>query len=514
MHNRCLKDQVHKLHDYLHKEGEWTATELASLQRDLKATAEENTELKRRIRDLNQIRSNLKSKVEELTKQQAILLQSGTPDHDQVQELISHIERQRDIYKTNVERLIGKLDPDGTRLEKSLNGSSDVSVVESPALADKSSKRITIKSKKTDNNVQVLKDIQNQSRKMLRELQREGKKQGLHRFSPATKSTAEISEVEGSYHASQYENTLIHTPPVRDRDTSSGTDNARVSKEHVDRILLLEKEVKSMQETLSQLRREKQEAEEVLQREVEKFSVEKASLMEEIELLRSGQREAARRQGAAEKFPSSLSELKRRLAEQDAAMSDLETQVKTKQKHLLQMSDEKDKMQSLLDDKTVELVDSNRRLSAAESAAATAEADKTVAEQRLHQCLGEVSKLHTQLEAEESRSKALREKQTAERTVGLDLHRVNEDLKEQLHRRNQEVTRLQGEIAELNENVNRYVTEVKRTEELLALREKERSELLEQYKHLSEEISTAETYGRKMAAKVSILEMLLIYSVP
>jgi hypothetical protein len=52
--------------------------------------------------------------------------------------------------------------------------------------------------------------------------------------------------------------------------------------------------------------------------------------------------------------------------------------------------------------------------------------------------------------------------------------------------------------------MKRYVTEVKRIEEVLSLRERERSELLQQYKHLSVEIDTAETYGRKMAAKVGL----------
>ena len=74
-------------------------------------------------------------------------------------------------------------------------------------------------------------------------------------------------------------------------------------------------------------------------------------------------------------------------------------------------------------------------------------------------------------------------------------------LKEQLRGREREQTRLEGQISELNENVRRYVTEVKRIEEVAAIKEKERSEVLQQYKHLSLEIETSESYGRKMAAR-------------
>lgn len=59
-----------------------------------------------------------------------------------------------------------------------------------------------------------------------------------------------------------------------------------------------------------------------------------------------------------------------------------------------------------------------------------------------------------------------------------------------------------SKISDLTENVQRYVNEVKRIEELLALRDKERSELLEQYRHLTIEADSAETYGRKMEGQV------------
>ncbi len=51
-------------------------------------------------------------------------------------------------------------------------------------------------------------------------------------------------------------------------------------------------------------------------------------------------------------------------------------------------------------------------------------------------------------------------------------------------------------------HIQRYINEVKRIEELLALRERERSELLEQYKCLTDEAETAAKNGRRMETKV------------
>ena len=65
------------------------------------------------------------------------------------------------------------------------------------------------------------------------------------------------------------------------------------------------------------------------------------------------------------------------------------------------------------------------------------------------------------------------------------------------------------EIRDLRANVNSYVSEVKRIEELLSSRERERSKLLEQYKYLSDEVDKSELYGRDLEAKVSHLKLEL-----
>ena len=82
-------------------------------------------------------------------------------------------------------------------------------------------------------------------------------------------------------------------------------------------------------------------------------------------------------------------------------------------------------------------------------------------------------------------------------------------LKQDLSQMSTESEIKDGEIRDLRANVNSYVSEVKRIEELLSSRERERSKLLEQYKYLSDEVDKSELYGRDLEAKVSHLKLEL-----
>jgi chromosome segregation ATPase len=426
MHNNCLKNQVHQLHSGALNHEQNHLQEFGSLQKDLKDSLEENAELKRRVRDLNALRSSMKDKIDLLTKKQEILLKSRTPDHDKVQELITYIERQRDVYKSSVERLIGKLDPDGTHLERSL-------MVEGEKGSGGSRDRVATIHSKPTSNLQVLTDIQNQSRKVLSQ-QQEGRHSSVQIVSST--SRAETSDFENSYHPSQYRNATnpssaqstnaSRSTSVGQTEKPSQNRTSAEDRDTVKQILHLESEVDRVKQALSQLRQEKSEVQNELRAQVETLQSENANLRENFELLESQQKQSEKKAKAADMFPSSLSDLKRRLAEQTAAVAEFERQVETKQTHLQKMSDDKDQMQNLLDEKTVQLVEVKQRMSDAEAGRARAEADRTVAEQRLHQCLAELSKQNARLEDGESRSKAIRKRQTAEKAVGVDLRRENE----------------------------------------------------------------------------------------
>ena len=75
-------------------------------------------------------------------------------------------------------------------------------------------------------------------------------------------------------------------------------------------------------------------------------------------------------------------------------------------------------------------------------------------------------------------------------------------LKDQLFAYERSKENQQKKIADMEVRLQTYVTEVKRIEELLTMRDKERSELLQQYKSLSVEIDESESYGRRMESRV------------
>ena len=93
-----------KLHDKIH----FTQDNFRNLQ-------DVNRELRRQIKEITQQKIHLRQKLDHTDKQLNILLGKATNiekiDHSKIQELITYIESQRDIYKNSVERLLNKLDP-------------------------------------------------------------------------------------------------------------------------------------------------------------------------------------------------------------------------------------------------------------------------------------------------------------------------------------------------------------------------------------------------------------------
>ena len=121
----------------------------------------------------------------------------------------------------------------------------------------------------------------------------------------------------------------------------------------------------------------------------------------------------------------------------------------------------------------------------------------------------EVARLESLLSENLNTETSVRNRESAEQLVSLELREENLKLSQELRSWEERRSGYEGQISDLTANVQRYVNEVKRTEELLAHRDKERSELLEQYRHLSVEVDSAETYGRKMEGQVESLNVQL-----
>jgi hypothetical protein len=91
-------------------------TQIHGLQDELRSCLDENRELTRRVSELSKIRQNLKDKIGQMEKRETILLKN-TNGH-KVTELIGFMDKQRNVYRSNVKQLLDKLDPDRRALEE------------------------------------------------------------------------------------------------------------------------------------------------------------------------------------------------------------------------------------------------------------------------------------------------------------------------------------------------------------------------------------------------------------
>ena len=97
----------------------------------------------------------------------------------------------------------------------------------------------------------------------------------------------------------------------------------------------------------------------------------------------------------------------------------------------------------------------------------------------------------------------------AEKSVNREIRIENMKLKEDVLKSSSDSESKDEQIRDLRANIRSYVTEVKRIEDLLTSRENERGGLLDQYRHLSDEVDKSEIYRRNLESKVSHLQLEL-----
>ena len=113
---------------------------------------------------------------------------------------------------------------------------------------------------------------------------------------------------------------------------------------------------------------------------------------------------------------------------------------------------------------------------------------------KIDDCLAEISQLQTRLKLQSTKLDQTQSRLMGEQEVSRELRVENAKLKEELNDLQSSSDSQKAKIEDLRSNIQRYVTEVKRIEEILALRERERTELLDQYQHLNEEAETSMSY--------------------
>ena len=123
---------------------------------------------------------------------------------------------------------------------------------------------------------------------------------------------------------------------------------------------------------------------------------------------------------------------------------------------------------------------------------------------KIDDCLAEISNLQNKVLQQSNKLDQTQTRLMGEQEVVRELRIENSKLKEELNNLQSSSDSQQAKIEDLRAHIQRYVTEVKRIEEILALRERERADILDQYKHLNDEAETSMSYGRKMEVKVSL----------
>ena len=122
----------------------------------------------------------------------------------------------------------------------------------------------------------------------------------------------------------------------------------------------------------------------------------------------------------------------------------------------------------------------------------------------MEDCLAEIQRLQQNLKQKTTRLDQLQTRLDGEQELSRELRIENTRLKSDMHSLKSDSDSKDDQIEDLRAHIRRYVTEVKRIEELLAIREKERVEILDSYKHLNDENESSVNYGRRMESKVSV----------
>ena len=95
----------------------------------------------------------------------------------------------------------------------------------------------------------------------------------------------------------------------------------------------------------------------------------------------------------------------------------------------------------------------------------------------------------------------------AEKSLNRENRQENMKLKDDLYKISTDSEGKDEQIKDLRSNIQTYVTEVKRIEDLLTSREHERGELLEQYKYLSDEVDKSELQRRQLESQITNLKL-------
>ena len=412
------------------------------MQEELRKSLEEKRELSRRVNELTKIRQNLKDKIGQMEKHQEILVKNT--DGKKVSELMGYVDKQRNIYRNSVKQLLNKLDPDKKTLEEfEREYTEDLIEMVHTGPSSKVNMNVIQGHAKKSPSVQVIKNY----------VPSEYDQENLKDYeSKLNKKEAEIESLK------------LSTDQLELKYKTQNQELQLKISDLEDKLARSQQEISALQHKLQrnfgQIREETMESKEKYQENV-------ATFHKEIQTLRK----------------------------------DLET----KESFVKELLENKDILHDQLDEKTLKIEDLKKKMMESENKRISMETENSGQFRRVADCLTEIKELQDKLRVYETKNDQIQTRILGEQEFSRELRMENTKLKTELTALKSDSEEKYAKIEDMRAHIQRYVTEVKRIEEILAIREKERKDLLEQYQHLNDEAESSASYGRKMESKVSVM---------
>ena len=374
--------------------------------------------MNRRVNELTKIRQNQKDKISQMEKKQEILLKN-TNGH-KVGEILGYVDKQRNIYRSNVKQLLNKLDPERRTLEELENYDEDVIKMMQTGPSSKETLNVISKNEKL----------------------------------PQVKVTKE-------YYPEDYQNGTKNNNFQKDSELEQiRMENLNMEVKYKTENQELQLKINGLENDLAKLQIENDEMQRKLKQNLGQVRNENISNQE--------------------KYSKDVGSFSREI-------QDLKKELEEKASFLRELVNDKDVLHQQLDDKTMRIEELKKRLLAAENKRVSVETESQGNFRKIDDCLAEIANLQTRLKQQSSKLDQTQTRLMGEQEVSRELRFENAKLKEDLNDLQSSSDSQKAKIEDLRSHIQRYVTEVKRIEEILPLREREQKKLLDQYQHLNDE---------------------------
>lgn len=531
--NRCLQNQVCSLRAELAKRDSVTCNvqcsggqshppnsgEERSLRAKLDSAEAEISKLEAKCDHLLEQKKSHLEKIMSLQKHLDTLLSSPNIDN-RVRGLINNIQAQRDAYKHQVEKLI-----------KDLQGSERLVIVEREKPSEFNDGRVEKSQDIPD--TRVKKTIISEPRRKVPETQ--GQDDNMAMTMELLQVRAQLAETSSMLDLARREGISLRreldsvkqqlelhnvkqtqTSPILDRDRLRHELEGAVN-ELKTRIIDLEKENLKLR-TKERKRKESQDSVVTLEDTVDagRETEQSKGLNNKLKFLES---QLDKTEDSLRNFQNKNLELNNqimKLKQEELAAKksadDLQLKLDKKDEIVRRVIDDKDKLLLEVHESRNKLQEFRSQVNQKSELLTNLDKSKDSLEGKVHELETTVRQLERAMKERDTRMEEVRSVNSnleeENRNVKLD----NGSLRVDLDHQRSEVERLSDEsrgkteeLVDIRAELQRYITEVKRVEELLDIKESDRTELLAQYEELSKEVSAYEATNRSLEMQAANL---------